>query len=49
MTHYWDFTLDEERYNMDDMKKFFNTSEENGVHWIPIVDAGIALNYTESI
>lgn len=44
MIKYQDFTIDVERFNITEMSQIFDTSNDEGLHYIPIIDAGIALN-----
>ena len=43
MYKYYDFTIDTERYNITQMNEIYNLSSPLGLHWVPIIDVGIAL------
>jgi len=43
MIDYYDFTVDPSRYNLEDMQQMMNLNASNGVHWVPIIDAGVAI------
>jgi len=43
MIDYYDFTVDPSRYNLEDMQQMMNLNSSNGVHWVPIIDAGVAI------
>ncbi|CAK60798.1 unnamed protein product (macronuclear) [Paramecium tetraurelia] len=42
MTNYQVFTLDTEKFKKEDMKKLVDRSTPQGIHWVPLVDIGIA-------
>ncbi|EGR31770.1 hypothetical protein IMG5_102700 [Ichthyophthirius multifiliis] len=44
MNSFQDFTLDQKRFNLNTMKKIYNLSDNQGVHWSSIIDVGIAIN-----
>lgn len=39
-----DFTLNEELYPRGDLQYITNRNRSDGVHWVPIVDPGIAVD-----
>jgi len=41
MNNFTDFTFDEDRYNLTEFRDLVSK-----VHWIPIIDAGVFINYT---
>ncbi|KAL4493956.1 hypothetical protein ABPG72_021973 [Tetrahymena utriculariae] len=43
MYKYQDFTIDFEKFNLQQMQQIYNLSDPYGVHWSSIVDVGIAL------
>lgn len=43
MVDYYDFSVDTTRYNLLDMKNMMNRETSEGVHWVPIIDAGVAI------
>jgi alpha-glucosidase (family GH31 glycosyl hydrolase) len=44
MYKYYDFTIDTERYNISVMNSIYNLSNSLGLHWVPIIDVGIAVD-----
>ncbi|KAL4492018.1 hypothetical protein ABPG72_008439 [Tetrahymena utriculariae] len=38
-----DFTIDTSRYNITEMNNMLNRNVPKGLHWVPIIDAGIAI------
>jgi len=44
MNNYEDFTIDTTNFNITDMETMTNLDNVNGVHWVPIIDAGIKKN-----
>lgn len=44
-----DFTIDTSRYNATDMNIMLDRSNDEGVHWVPIIDAGIAIGDVSNI
>ena len=44
MKAYEDFTIDEANFKIEDMKQITNRTDPKGVHWVPIIDAGIKRN-----
>jgi len=44
-----DFTIDTERFNIEEMKKIYDVTSEEGVNYVPIIDAGIAMHHNDSI
>lgn len=44
MFKYENFGIDTSRYNVQDMKRVTDISTPLGVHWVPIIDAGIGIN-----
>ena len=49
MLNYSDFTIDTDRFQIKDLKEIYNRSNSGGVHWVPIIDAGIGINYKDAI
>lgn len=44
MKDYEDFTIDTKRYDISVMQEITDRNTINGVHWIPIIDAGIYIH-----
>lgn len=44
-----DFTIDTSRYNSNTMKEVTDLTTSNGVHWVPILDAGIYIDGVSGI
>jgi alpha-glucosidase len=44
MVKYNDFTIDTERYKPSEINTFSNLQDKEGVHWVPIIDVGIAVD-----
>ena len=44
MYKYENFGIDSQRFNVEDMKRVTDITTNLGVHWIPILDAGIGIN-----
>ncbi|KAJ1414115.1 family 31 glycoside hydrolase [Ochromonadaceae sp. CCMP2298] len=55
MSRYWDFTLDEARFPLQQTQTFIDTLHKNGQRFVPIVDPGIYVKdqsysaYTEGV
>lgn len=39
-----DFTLDESLYPRSDIQEISDRTKEDGLHWVPIIDPGIAID-----
>ena len=44
MKDYINFSIDLDKWKIEDMKPITDLSTNEGVHWVPIIDAGIAID-----
>jgi hypothetical protein len=43
MQDYIDFTVDTSRFSIPQMQKMMDLKDPSGVHWVPIIDAGVSI------
>jgi alpha-glucosidase (family GH31 glycosyl hydrolase) len=47
MNEYEDFTVDSKRFDLSEMRTMMDLQKNDGVHWVPIIDAGISVRHAD--
>lgn len=44
MYSFYDFTIDTNRFNLNDIRMITDRSKPEGLHWVPILDPGVSVH-----